>query len=76
MDKKDGSGVNVNSSSDDIVLKLALADLRGRYNNEVMDVRVGVCIHDFHQIGRPAVAPAALFGRGFWGQNTILGRPL
>jgi hypothetical protein len=63
VDKKDGAGVDVNRSADDVVLKLALADLRGRHDNDVVDVRVRVCVHDLDQIGRSAVAPAALFSR-------------
>ena len=76
MDEQDGPGVNVNRSADDVVLKLALADLRGCNDNDVMDARVGVCVHDFHQIGRSAVAPAALFSRCFRGQDAVLRCPL
>lgn len=76
VDKKDRSGVNVNRSADDIVFKFALADLRGRNDNNVMDARVRVCVHDFHQIGRSAVAPAALFSRCFRGQDAVLCCPL
>ena len=76
VDKKDRSGVNVNRSADDIVFKFALADLRGRYDNDVMDARVRVCVHNFHQIGRSAVAPATLFSRCFRGQDAVLCCPL
>lgn len=76
MDKKDRSGVNVNRSADDVVLELRFADLRGRNDNDVMDARVRVCVHDFHQIGRSAVAPAALFSRCFRGQDAVLCCPL